>query len=626
MKTRIPPARTVHGRPGRASEGGRRPGTDPLAEAFGLHQAGRLQEARQRYEALLAQRPQDAAVLRLLGAAMCQLGEAPQGRDYLRQSLALEPDHVETLINFGKVSGQLQALPDAARAFARAAQLEPGNADAHFCQATIASDGGQHPQALGHYSQVLALDPSHQGAWRGAGFSAMQLGQAEDALGFYDQALRLRPDDLQSRCNRGALLAGLGRYVQSLADFSAAVDLDPGHAVAWNNRALALKELGYVDEAISSADRAVALDPAYADAWSNRGNIQLLLGKPRAALADYERAIALDPGHKNARFNLSMVLMQVGRLSEGLALYEERRQRGVLQINLPPERQWLGDKPLAGKRLLISMEQGLGDMLQFCRYALLARERGAEVVIQAPPTLLRLLRTLGPGIDLVPVGEPVPDIHMVCPLMSLPHAFRTELDTIPAPIPYLHAEPGLAARWRERLAAGPQAAGFRVGLVWSGGFRQDQPELWSVNLRRNVPLELLAPLRMPGARFISLQKGADSEAQLQQLQAEGWGGPAIEDYTADLGDFADTAALIENLDLVISVDTSTAHLAAAMGKPTWVLSRLDGCWRWLEDRDDSPWYPTLRLYRQTGFAEWEPVVERVRADLARLIEGKGARA
>lgn len=625
MKTRIPPQRPVRGRVGRASEGGHgRPvaGDASLAEAWRLHQAGRVEDARERYEDLLRQRPQDPAVLRLLGAALCQLNEPARGRDYLRQSLALDPGHVEALMNLGKVSGRLLAWEEAAQAFAEAARLEPGNADAHYCLASVATDQGRHAEALGHYSQVLALDAAHPLAWRGAGYSAMLMEQADDALAFYTQALALDPQDTQSLSNRGALLARRGRNEDAVRDFSAALALDPSNAAAWNNQAVALKELGRAEEALASVERAVALDPDYADAWSNRGNIELVLGRPRQALANYERALAHVPRHADATFNRSMTLMHVGRLAEGLAQYEVRRSRPGFVLNLPTERFWTGDKPLAGKRLLVTMEQGLGDVLQFCRYALLARAHGAEVLMQVPKPLLRVLRTLGPGITPVPLGEAVPEIDYVCPLMSLPHAFGTDLHSIPAPIPYLHAEPALVADWRERLAPGARAGELKVGLVWSGGFRADQPELWAVNARRNLPLEQLAPLKMDGVRFISLQKGADSEAQLHRLQAEGWEGPAIEDPTALLGDFADTAALIENLDLVLSVDTSTAHLAAAMGKPTWMFSRLDGCWRWLEDRSDSPWYPTLRLYRQTEMARWAPVVDRVRADLERLVASR----
>ncbi len=623
MKTRIPPQRIVHGRGGR-------PADDSLAQAFRLHQAGRLEDARRQYEDLLRQRPQDPAVLRLLGAALCQLGEPQAGRDYLRQSLARDPGHVETLLNLGKACGQLKAWEEAAEAFSEAIRLDANHLDAHFCLAGVHADQGRHAQALGHYSQVLALDPQYQAAWRGAGYSAMLMEQADDALAFYTQALKLDPRDSQSLSNRGALLARRGRNAEALQDFSQALEVDPSNAAAWNNQAVALKELGQPEEAIRSVDRAVALDPRYADAWSNRGNIELVLGHPHQALADYERALAYNPKHPDAPFNLSMTLMQVGRLAEGFSLYEVRRQRPGYRLDLPTERLWTGDKPLAGKRLLITMEQGLGDMLQFSRYALLARAHGAQVILQVPRPLLRLLQTLGPDITLVALDEPMPAFDYACPLMSLPHAFRTEMHSIPAPIPYLRADAAQARVWRDRLAAGEEggagASALKVGLVWSGGFRQDQPELWAVNQRRNLPLELLAPLKMEGARFISLQKGADSEAQLHALQAQGWSGPSIEDHTALLGDFADTAALVDNLDLVISVDTSTAHLAAAMGKPTWIFSRLDGCWRWLEGRGDSPWYPTVRLYRQARPYDWAPVVERVRQDLALQVARHAATA
>lgn len=609
---------------------------DPLAVAFRLHQAGQVEDARKRYEALLKARPQDAAVLRLLGAALCQLNDPDRGRDYLRQSLALAPDHTETWMNLGKVCGRLQRFEEAAQAFAEAARLSPQDPEPPLCQATVASDQGQHRLALGFFSRALELSPTSAQAWRGAALSAMTLGLPDDAIAFYDKALAISPRDYDSLCNRGALRVRKGLLAEALSDYDLALSIDPNNALAWNNQGVVLKDLDRIEEAARSLRRALSLRRDYPDAWSNLGNVQQVLGQAREALSSYDQALALQPGHPDARFNRSMVQMQLGHLAEGQAEYEIRRTRPNHQLPLPAHLLWSGDKPIAGKRLLITMEQGMGDALQFCRYALLARAHGAQVIMQVPQPLMRVIQTLGTDITLVRQGDPLPPFDLACPLMSLPHAFGTELHSIPAPIPYLRSDPALESQWRTRLAqssatvqapagSSSPARALRVGLVWSGGFRQDQPELWAVNRRRNLPLESLACLADTGARFISLQKGADGEEQLQQLKARGWNGPAIEDYTAELGDFADTAALIACLDLVISVDTSTAHLAAALGKPTWILSRLDGCWRWLLDRNDSPWYPTVRLYRQSHYMDWAPVIAQVRDDLQQLVAAQGGR-
>jgi hypothetical protein len=230
-----------------------------------------------------------------------------------------------------------------------------------------------------------------------------------------------------------------------------------------------------------------------------------------------------------------------------------------------------------------------------------------------PASLKTALQSLAGAPQVLADDEPLPEFDLHCPMMSLPFAFDTTLETIPREVPYLVADAAKADGWKEILGAKSK---LRVGLVWSGGHRPDQPELWSVNRRRNVPLRMLSRLNIDGIEFYSLQKGQPAESELSTLVAAGWNGPAVIDETRRLHDFSDTAALVEQLDLVISVDTSTAHLAAALGKPVWILNRFDTCWRWLLDRSDSPWYPTVRLYRQEQPGEWEAVIERVRADLA----------
>ena len=249
---------------------------------------------------------------------------------------------------------------------------------------------------------------------------------------------------------------------------------------------------------------------------------------------------------------------------------------------------WQGAECLEGKSIFVHSEQGLGDTIQFCRYVPLLAARGATVIVEAPPPLRQLLQDLSGVAQCIVRGDVVPSFDYYCPLLSLPLAFGTMLDTVPATAPYLRARPERVRYWETWLGESTRP---RVGLVWSGGFRADQPELWGVNERRNIPLGLLAALKHPQIEFFSLQKGQPAEDELTALLARGWEGPSIVDLTRDLIDFEETAALIEQLDLVISVDTSTAHLAGALGKPVWLLNRFDTCWRWLRDRGDSPLVP-----------------------------------
>ena len=277
---------------------------------------------------------------------------------------------------------------------------------------------------------------------------------------------------------------------------------------------------------------------------------------------------------------------------------------------------WLGEESLQGKTVLLHSEQGLGDTIQFCRYAQMVSDLGARVILQVQRPL-RLLMTSLQGVDqLLAEGDALPAFDFHCPLMSLPLAFKTELATVPAPVPYLKADPVKKLYWQEKLGTRHK---LRVGLVWAGGFRPEQPELWGVNERRNIDLAKLAVLKNERIDFYSLQKGMPAEADPARLKAGGWDGPDLIDYTSELADFSDTAALIDNLDLVISVDTSTAHLAGALGKPVWILNRFDTCWRWLLDRSDSPWYPTARIYRQQQFGDWSSVVSAVNTELDAIM-------
>jgi hypothetical protein len=382
-----------------------------------------------------------------------------------------------------------------------------------------------------------------------------------------------------------------------------------------------LEHLNRLEAALDSYARAIAIDGALAQAYVNRGNVLRQLQRPDEALASCNRALALRPADAEAHLNKALALLAMGDLAAGWREYEWRWRcpdNALFKVKRNfAQPLWLGEEPLAGKAILIHSEQGLGDTLQFCRYVSKVAALGARVFFEVQAPLKRLLAHLEGVTRLLARGDPLPAFDCHCPLLSLPLAFHTSLSSIPAKVPYLRSRsdssrPDRRMCWQEKLGAKSKP---RVGLVWSGGFRPDQPETWSVNNRRNIPLRLFAPLKHPGIEFHSLQKGQPAESELTDLAAEKWDGPALIDHTTVLQDFADTAALIEELDLVISVDTSTAHLAGAMGKPVWILDRFDSCWRWMLGRSDSPWYPTARLYRQDRQGDWSTVIDRVRADL-----------
>jgi hypothetical protein len=354
--------------------------------------------------------------------------------------------------------------------------------------------------------------------------------------------------------------------------------------------------------------RALELKPENANAQLNLGEALQRQGRIADAQAAYRRALDINPRLRQARFNLSLVELLLGDLRAGWTSYEARWDvygRTHPAFSRP---QWQGGS-LAGKTILLHREQGLGDTLQFARYATLVARRGGRVVLETQKELLRLLASLEGVHQLVASGEPLPHFDVHSPLMSLPRVFETTLETIPAEIPYLHAVDSEAQAWAFRLGS---RRCLRVGLVWAGNARKDDPAASLVDRRRSIQFAQLGPLgQIPGIEFYSLQKGPPAEQASQPGH-----GLCVIDHTVELRDFADTAALVANLDLVISVDTSVAHLVGAMGKPVWMLSRFDGCWRWLRDRPDSPWYPTLRIFRQARPDSWEDVIDNVRGALA----------
>jgi Tfp pilus assembly protein PilF len=440
-------------------------------------------------------------------------------------------------------------------------------------------------------------------------------GQLDEALALYDEILAAKPDLEEALCNRGAVLDRLGRAQEALASLDRAIAINPALAEAHNNRGQMLQLLDRWEEALAAFGRAVALKPDFAEAYNNRGFVLLELGRRAEARQDYDRAVALDPGHVTAQWNVALLALLEGRLEEGWRRYEWRRKRAGAGQVYPPlaGRLWLGREDIAGKTLLIHPEQGLGDTIQFCRYAPMALARGAKVVLCVQDPLVRLIHSLDAARDnrLAVIGgcTPLPPFDFYAPMLSLPLAFGTTLQTVPSATPYLHAEPERVRLWKSRIGA----HGFKVGIAWQGNPKAQVDPGRSLSLRW---FETLA--HIPGVRLISLQKNEGAE-QLSALPP----GMKVEnpgdDFDAGGHAFLDTAAVMEVLDLVISSDTATAHLAGALGRPVWVALKSAPDWRWLQDRADSPWYPTMRLFRQPSRGDWQSVFHAMAAELPAMV-------
>lgn len=498
----------------------------------------------------------------------------------------------------------------AIRYFRRALEAAPGDVAISYKLARVLIDADQPQQALTLYLELIAGGVRHADVFAAAAMLLQQFQRNEEALQTVQQALQLAPQAHGNWYLQAILLARLQQLSDAVHSLQQAVALAPGHVRYQHDLALALYGLQRDDEALAANDRARALEPQGADIWSLRAALLSRMGRYEDAIASCETALALVPGDADARVNLALSLMTLGQLERGLPLHEARWQGELADA---PRHQhiapWHGSESLVGKTILLWAEQGLGDSLQFCRYALQVVALGAQVILEVPAELVRLLQTLTPDPQIVvkAMGEALPAADYQIPLMSLPLAFDTRVETIPAAPSYLRSDPLKRAHWEHLLTHGESARRLRIGVVCSGNARNRK------DARRSVPLAKLAPLLdLPDADFYLLQpelRQAD-HAALSTLPRLQWPG-------RQLLEFDDTAALIDNLDLVISVDTAVAHLAGALGVPVWVLLPYAPDWRWFLVRDDSPWYPSARLWRQQRPGDWDELVGRVRMALSR---------
>jgi tetratricopeptide (TPR) repeat protein len=489
-------------------------------------------------------------------------------------------------------------LNEAARRYKQILQTHPAHADSLHMLGMVEHAQGRLDSAVALIRQAADLSnaaPCHFNLAR----ALEDAGRLEEAAARYRKTIALWPGNADAHANLGNLLQGLGQLPEAAACFRQAIALEPGFAEAQTNLGNALRELGHLEEAIAQHRRALALAPDFAAAHVNLGVTLGRMGQGDEAIASYRRAITLQPNLADAHHNLAQALLARGEMAEGWAEYEWRwqtaRMRGAGRDF--PQPQWQGEEA-PGRTLLIHAEQGLGDTLQFCRFVPLAAARGLRVILEVQEPLVRLLQQLPDAAQVVERGDALPPFDVHIPLLSLPRVFGTEMGTIPAAPAYLHADDVMAAHWCRRLGAG---TGHRkIGLAWAGS-----PHLLA-DRQRSIPPDQLAPLfGMAGLDFFRLQQSGPAAP-------EAFG---VTDVTAELTDLSITAGLIANLDLVISVDTAIAHLAAALGKPVWLMNRFDSCWRWHGSGTESPWYPGMRIYRQPRPGDWAAVISAIARDL-----------
>lgn len=575
-----------------------------------LRGRGEIDEAKAYYRRAVTIRGDYADAITGLAEIARHQGHAGDAEAYCRLLLRIRPDSTVALSNLGNALRSQGRLEEAENCYRRVLAIQPDDADSLNNLGAVLHRQGQQQEAETCFAQVLVLVSDHAEAHNNLANSLQVQGKTDSALEHYHRAIALKPDYAEAYSNLGSALQVRGDLDGAAAAYARALVLRPDLPDAHSNLGTLYSLQARMTEAAACFQQALARRPDYPEALNNLGNVLQWDDRVDEAVAAYDRAIALRPNFAGAHMNLGMALLSAGHFQRGWREYEWRwASEQFAHARRPfPQPQWCGE-PAAGRTILVHAEQGFGDTLQFCRFAPLLAERGLRVILEVQRPLVRLLGRLA-GIErVVAHGDELPPFDLHCPLLSLPAALGTSLDTIPAAAPYLTVSPEAAEAWHDRVE---QAAGgmLKVGLVWAGSARTYSQDLAAVDRRRSIAWDRLEPLLgCAGVRFFCLQKdGARPPAS-----------SGIVDFMGDVGDFADTAALVANLDLLISVDTAMVHLAGGLGRPAWVLNRFDSCWRWLRDRDDSPWYPTARLFRQPQAGDWDSVLQRVYSTLARAV-------
>lgn len=544
-----------------------------------------------------------------------QAGDRNKAEMAYRSILAVSPNHLDTAHNLAILLGDQQRHGEALALWQSVLVSLPNSVDARIEAALTRIRMGDAPGAKSDLLQAVALTPTDDDTWRRIASGFVLLREFPDAVDAYTAALNCNPQEPRNYTAFASLCSHLGEYAVARELAQSATQLAPDLLWAWVELGNAQMKEGHLSEAATSFHQAIRIAPENPVGYCNLAITQMEAMDLEGARNTLDQALALDPEHALARWNRGLVLLTLGHLREAWPDYEYRRQANVQGvIYRPTTPQWRGE-PIAGQRILLLCEQGLGDSLQFIRYARLLKQRGAWVAVRIQPPLKSLFQEL-PEIDLViDEQEAVPETDWHCHLLSLPLAFNSGLDDLPAEVPYLHAPHPASQRWQQRFADLPRP---RVGLVWAGGKRQHMADAVLLDARRSLHLkQLLLLATVPGLTFVSLQKD-EAAAQVAELAGQ-W---TIHNFSSELGDFAETAALVEQLDLVISVDTAVAHLAGALGKPVWLLNRWDTDWRWLLGRTDSPWYPTLHQFRQPRPGDWASAIDTLAVALQQWANSK----
>jgi len=568
-----------------------------FASAIQHYRSGDLQQAEHIARKILQSHSENADALQLLGVIYYQFGNHDLAILYIQKALRVNPENADGYYNLGNIFLEKGEFEEAVPFFRKAIQINPHIAEAYINLGFAMQEQGNLDEALTYFQKALQIDPAFIDGYYNLGNALREKGLLDEALTAYRKALEIDHTFFMAWYNQGQILNEKGQFDEAAACYRKAIELNPTNPEIYNDMGIVFQGKGRFDEAIAWYKKALQIKPDFAEAISNIGNVLQRKGEFQEALARYRKALQIDPQNIDAHFNMSLIFLITGDFREGWKEYEWRWHLKDFFRRSFSQPLWDGSD-IKGLTILLHAEQGFGDTIQFIRYAPLVAEKGARVILESRSELKSLLEHIEGIEKIITPGEAYPHFDLQCPLMRLPYIFHTEIETIPSKTPYIKADASLVRKWSKRINHHDPV--LNIGLSWCGNPDHDNDR------NRSCSLETFAPLaQLSNVTLNSLQKGAGTKAfHLPE-------GMQLMDFTEELTDFSETAALMENLDLIISVDTAIAHLAGALGKPVWILLPFVPDWRWMLHREDSPWYPTMKLFRETSPGDWKSVIDRI---------------
>ena len=572
-------------------------------QAIACHQSGQLQQAEQICKQILDIDPQNAEVFNLFGLIACQAEKYEIAVDLINHALDISPNQPLFLNNLGLALKEQGKIEEAIEVYSQALDIQPESVGIHNNLGVALYKQGKCDKAIEAYQRVIQIQPDFAEAYNNLGMVLKKKGELDAAVQVHHQALRLQPDFAEAHRNLGDILQKQGKYDKAVEAYQRAIQIQPNYAAAYNNLGIAWQKQGKLEQASQIYHKTLVIRPNYPQAYNNLANTLKEQGKLQGAIQAYHKAIEINPSYIDAHKNLGIVLLLQGDFQRGWQEYEWRLKSDDLCIANRAQTRWDGSS-LSGKTILLYAEQGFGDTIQFIRYVHLLVEYDTEIIVECQPELLQLFKNIGAIKKTIVVGESSPKFDVNASLLSLPRILGTDLNSIPVKSPYLYTKSGSHTDLE-------MCSEYKVGIVWAGILKHPNDNNRSVELQQFSVL-----FDVEACQFFSLQVGKRRNDIIRYHYSN-----TIIDLGGDFSNFSDTAAAILELDLVISVDTAVAHLAGALGKPIWVLLPFMPDWRWLLEREDTPWYPTMRLFRQTNTRDWAGVLQKVRFALEKMNVG-----